>query len=920
MTPLTRLTKSFRTILYRNRVEQEMSEEISFHLEARTAELVSQGLTARQAVRQARIEFGPLETHKHDMRSAFGLHWFDDLRADFRYAVRVLRASPSFTAIAIFSLALAIGANTTIFSLANQMLYLRLSVPQPEQLRVLTLRGRTPLVIHSSWNSTNTEEDGYKKTDVFTYPTYRQLQAKNRTLNSIAAFMNLGRVNITANGNAQAGKAQLISGNFYTTLRVDPQLGRPILPSDDGTPESGSVALISDSFWSRAFGRNPSAVGSVLNVNGIDVTIIGVNPGGFTGAQSAQFSPEVFLPLSMVGELQQTFRKNPLADPTLWWVHLIARARPDSSAAQVSANLNSAFTAAVQGTLKINKGDNIPTVVVNDGSRGLNPNMSEFAQPLHVLLALTGLVLLLACVNIANLMLARAAAREREMSVRLALGASRTRVLRQILTESLLLSTLGGTLGLLLAFLCRNLLPGLIELPWHTDRTVVAFDWHVFGFAAAITITTGLLFGLLPAWRSSQGDLNRPLKEAGRSATRRRHAWTGKSIVAFQLALSTLLVASSALFLRTLINLSHVQPGFRTQGLLMVDLAASTKRYPGHRSVELTERIEAAFRAVPGVQAAAFANPPLLANSDSDTDFNLENDSYKKKHQSESIYPNYSRVGEQFLPMMNIPILYGRNFGTQDIATSAKVSIINQALARHYFPNQYPIGRRFDMGDGPDGKTKVFYTIIGVCGDTLYSSVRQPVKLLHFELYRQNDDAYGGTYLLSTTLPTNTLIPTLRQVVQRIDPDIPLTNIRTQEEQIDADLQQERLFASLTTGFGILALLLACVGIYGIMSYTVTQRTNEIGIRLALGAPRATVRAMVLRESTFLASAGVLTGLVVTMTLVRLVKTMLYGLQPLDPTSLVATALILLVVALAAGYIPAARASRVEPIKALRHE
>jgi len=902
MNPFTALTNRFRTILYRNRLEQEMSEEISFHLEAR-------------------IEFGALETHKHDMRSAFCLQWFDDLQADLRYAARVLRANRSFTAIAILSLALAIGANTTIFSLANQMLYLRLGVPHPEQLRILTLGGRAPLVIHSSWNSRNTEENGYKKTDVFTYPIYRQLQANNRTLSPIAAFMNLGRVNITANGEAQAGMAQLVSGNFYTELQIDPQLGRPILPSDDGSPIIGAVALISDSLWNRAFGRSPSAVGSLLNVNGIDVTIIGVNPRGFTGAQSAQSSPEVFLPLSMVAQLQQSFNgKNPLTDPTLWWVNLIARVQPKVSAAQVSANLNTAFTAAVQGTMKLNKGDNIPTVLVNDGSRGLNPNMSEFAQPLHVLLALAGLVLLLACANIANLMLARGTAREREMSVRLALGASRTRVLRQILTESLLISTLGGTFGLVLAFLGRNVLPALMELPWQTNRTMIAFNWQVFGFAAAITIATGLLFGLLPAWRSSQGDLNRSLKEAGRSATRRRHAWTGKSIVAFQLALSTLLVASSALFLRTLINLNHVQPGFRTQGLLMVDLAASTKRYPGHRSVELTERIEEAFRTIPGVQAVAFAKPPLLANEDSDTDFNVENDPYKKKHQSESIYPNYSRVGEQFLPMMNIRILRGRNFVTQDTASSAKVSIINQALARHYFPNQDPIGRRFNMGDGPDGKTKIFYTIIGVCADTLYSSVRQPVKLLHFELYRQNDDAYGGTYILSTTIATTTLIPTLRQTVQRIDPDIPLTNIRTQQEQIDADLQQERLFASLTTGFGILALLLACVGIYGIMSYTVTQRTNEIGIRLALGAPRATVRTMILGESTLLAIAGILTGLAVTLVMVRLVKTMLYGLRFLDPPSLIATALILLAVALAAGYIPAARASRVEPIEALRHE
>ena len=909
-----------RSVVGRERLEDSMEEEIRFHLEARAAALMAQGVPAREAARRARVEFGGVESHKDGMRSAFGVRWWDELLADVRYGSRILRTNRGFTAIAVVSLALAIGANTTIFSLANEMLYRRLGIPRAQELRLLTLRGRTPMVVHSSWGS-NYIEDGIETLDMFTYPVYRQLQAETRTLGPIVGFKDLWRVNITAGGEARSGDAQLVSGNFYNALEVKPQLGRPILPSDDGEPGTGAVAVISDGLWRRAFGASPAVLGRAMNVNGTTVTIVGVNPRGFTGAQAAQASPEVFMPLSMLSNLQQVFgTENPLSSADMWWVNLMARARPGVSPELAAANLNAVFTAAVQGTMQIKKGDHVPTVVIGDGSRGLNETAREFKQPVYVLLGLTGLVLLLACANIANLMLARATAREREMSVRLALGASRSRVLRQILTESLLISGLGGVLGLLLGYLGRDVLPRLMQASWQGNQTHIDFDWRVFLFAVAITVATGLLFGLLPAWRSSRGDVNTALKEAGRASSRRRRAWTGKLIVAFQVALSTLLVASSALFVRTLVNLDHVQTGMRSEGLIEFDLAPSAKRYPGRRSVEVVDRVEQALRAVPGVQGVAFAAPALLAGSQWNNGFDVEG-APQHKYTEDEASPYLSSVGEQFLPMMGIRILRGRNFGSQDTATSPRVSIINQTIARKFFPTMDPIGRRFSMSSGPEGKTKkTFYTIIGVCADTLYSQIRQPVLPLHFELYKQNDNALGGTVVVRTDEKASALVPTLRRVVQRIDPDLPLTSVRTQREQIDADLQSERMFASLTVGFGVLALLLACVGIYGVMAYTVTQRTNEIGIRLALGAPRGQVRAMVLREATGLAVAGVAVGLGVVLGLVQLVKSMLYGLQPRDPVSLGCTAVVLFGVAMVAGWIPAARASRVEPMQALRHE
>ncbi len=576
------------------------------------------------------------------------------------------------------------------------------------------------------------------------------------------------------------------------------------------------------------------------------------------------------------------------------------------STEQAAANLNAVFSAAVQGTIQVKPKEHIPTLLVEDGSHGLNPTSRDFAQPLHVLFGLTALMLLMACAKIANLMLSRATTGEREMSVRLALGAGRARVLRQTLTESLLLATLGGSGGLLLGYVGRSLLPDFMQAAWQGEPIHIAFDWPIFAFTAVLALGTGLLFGLLPALCSSTGDLGVSLKQTGRSASRRRGAWTGKLIVAFQIALSTLLVAASVLFLRTLLNLNQVHPGFRTAGLLEIELAPPAKRYPGRRSVEVTDQIEQALSAVPGVQAVTFADPPFLNGSQTNDDFNPEG--LPPRHLAEDhTYPSLSNVGEHFFSVLNIPILRGRNFGPQDTASANHVAIINQATARRYFATLDPIGRRFTMSDDPQTKIRTSYTIVGVCVDTLHEQIRARIQPLHFELYRQNKDTSGGTFILRTDANP---VPTLRRVVQHIVPDLPLTNIRPLQEQSDANLDQDCLFASLTTGFGILALLLACIGIYG-MAYKVTQRTNEIGIRLALGARRGQVRTMVLRESVWLALAGVTVGLATILALVQLVKTMLYGLQPRDPFSLAGTAFLLFSVAFIAAL--ATRSTRCPP-------
>jgi predicted permease len=840
------------------------------------------------------------------------------LLQDLSYAFRQFRKSLGFTAIAVISLALAIGANTTIFSFANQMLYLRLGVPHPEQLRNLVVHGDKHVAIHSSWGSSTEDPGGGFRTSSFTFPIYQQLRKQNTSLQDIFAYKQLYSVNVTAAGAAQAVKAELVSGNLYAQMQVRPQIGRAILPSDDTTPGTGTVALLSDAFWHRAFGGSNDVLGKTLTINNTLFTIIGVNSPGFTGPERASAtSAELFIPLSMISVLHPGTKSSDPLGPDLWWVQLMARAKPGVFDAQAEADLDVAINAAVRSTMTLKKDETVPLVSINDGSRGNSFSMGYFAKPLYLLLGFSGLVLLLACTNIANLMLSRATLRQREMSVRMALGAGRARILRQVLTESILLSLLGGIVGLFLGYLGRNFIPWLFSSPWEAgDLNSVAFDWRVFAFTSAITLATGILFGIAPAWRSTHTSINTALKEGSRSATRSRRAWSGKAIVGFQVALSTMLVLSAAFFVRTIINLNHINPGFNADHLYLVDVNPPAKQYPSPKDVVLDHRLEQAFAAIPGVQSATLADIPLVADSMSNSSFTVEND--KQSHLSDDDKVSYyDDVGSDFFSTMQIPLLGGRSFNAQDTETSAPVSVINQALARKFFPNSNPIGKRFCVGNSPDAK---WIEIIGIAADTRYSDLRTAPPPLHFDLYRQETEIGSITYIIRSPLAPAQLIPALRNAAKQIDPDLPLNNIRSQQQQIEAVMQQERTFASLTVGFGFLALCLACVGIYGIMAYTVSQRTNEIGIRLALGAARDHIRSIVLRETAWLAAIGVVLGLAATLALAKLIQSMLYGLKPTDPLTLGISVLVLLLVALIAGWIPAYRASQINPIDALRSE
>jgi predicted permease len=915
MSPLrsfpARVRSWLRAVTSRSRFDHEMDAELAFHLEQYAADLVRSGLPHKEAARRARIELGGIAVQKEEMRASLGLRLWDDLRADLRYAVRMLLKSPGFTAIAVGSLALGIGANTTIFTIAKQLLMERLAVPHPEELRLFTWIGGDKVVVHSGWGSWDSLPGGLTTCSSFSYPVYQQLRNQNHSLSDLFAFKDISRVNATMDGRADVLQAEMVSGNYYQQLQVQPTLGRAIQPSDDAKSGSGAVAIISYGLWQRRFGGSPSVIGKSITVNTAPFTVIGVNPQRFTGAKDVQNSPDIFLPFSMEPLLLARAQGSFLVDHDFWWMQIMARMPPGVSEPTAQAALDTFLNAAVRATMTVGKDDEIPRLALVDGSRGLNFAGKQFAQPVYVLMSLTGLVLLLACANIANMLLARSAARQREMCVRLALGAGRSRILRQVLVESLLLSGLGGVAGLMLGYFARNAIPHMLSNSWEQIPFVARFDWRVFAFTAGISIITGLLFGVAPAWQATRTQVNSGLKDNALTATQRRKGFAGKAIVAFQIALSTLLVVGAFLFVRTLANLQAVDPGFRPERLLLFEIDPPESRYPAQKDVALFRQIEQKLSTIPGVTAVTLSSEPLIANSMSNDHFLPVGLSVSDK--KPTAYVNI--VGSTFFNTMGIPIVAGRGFSNADTETSLRVAVVNQALARKFFPNTNPVGKTFSTGE----KDPVVQ-IVGVSADAKYDSLRRPAPPTFYEPYRQQIRPMDMTYEVQTGMKPESIAAAARAVVQSIDKDLPLIDVRTQVEQIDETIQQERIFADLTAGFGILALTLASIGIYGIMAYSVARRTNEIGIRLALGAQARQILTMVLGEASWLAVTGVAFGLGAALLFTRFLGSMLFGLKPNDPITMVASAALLFAVALLAGFVPARRASSVQPMEALRHE
>ncbi len=601
-------------------INAQVDEELRFHMDSYAEDLMRSGVAPDEAMRRARVELGSALTTRENCRQAWGARWWDELRQDLRYAFRMLARSPGFTAIAVSSLALGIGMNTVIFSAAQHMLLDRLSVPHPEQLRLFAWTEPKDGVVENMWGEFDTLAEGGERSTSFSFPVYQQLRNENRALADVFAFKPYGRMTATISGRAESADTEMVSGNYYSTLGVQPQLGRAIQDSDDREEGSGPVVVISDKFWTRAFGRATDVIGKTLLLNATPMTIIGVNPPSFTGAYSAQTSPDIFLPFSMQALVDpQTFDpddpRSLLVNKKMWWVLVMGRVKPGNADATTAAALNVQFNAAVHATMTVKKDSQIPRLQLEDGSRGQNPNADELQKPMIVLMGLGGFVLLLACANLANLLLARAGARQREISVRMALGAERGRIVRQMMTESMLLSAMGGAAGLLLAWATRNLIPRLLSESWNPPAFSARFSWQIFAFAAAISLITGLIFGLAPTWQATRTQVSSGLKDSGQTVTRRRRGLAGKTIVVTQVALSMLLVVGAGLFVQTLVRLGHTPTGFRSHNMLLFGVELPATRYPGATSIPLMRQVEQKLGTVPGAESATLIAIPLLSGN-----------------------------------------------------------------------------------------------------------------------------------------------------------------------------------------------------------------------------------------------------------------------------------------------------------------
>lgn len=908
------LKAKFSALFGQKKADADFDDEMQAHLQLLTARFVSRGMRPEEAASAARRQFGNatlLQQSRRELRTFLSLK---TLGRDLRFGARQLRRSPSLTVIAIVSLALGIGANTAIFTIAKKVLLDTLPVAQPHELRMLTWVSGHERPVPPVWGDVSSTENGGLVSTSFSYPVLEQLRKKTEVFQDLIAFKDIA-MTATVDKTSELISGEMVSGNAFSGLGIKPILGRPLTLADDAGPGKSPVAVISESYWVTRFARSSSVLGKTISLNGVPVTIVGVSPARFTGLQMDSIT-QVFMPLSMqplFAPRAQGTGVSLLNDPQSWWVLILMRLRPDVPEARAQAELDVVLRQTAMATLPSAKGLDQLHLKFQPGARGLDYLQGEFAKPSYVLLALAGLVLLLACVNLANLLLARAATRQREMSTRLALGAGRAHILRQVLTESLLLSGLGGAAGLVLGYFGRNAIPRLLTDPWRPARMQVDFDWRVLLFTAGISLATGILFGMVPAWQATRADVNTAIKDTSHATANRHRMWFGKGLVVVQIALSTILLIGAGLFVRTLVNLGHTPLGFRADHILLFQVNPPLSRYDDARMIRLYQQLQEKFAAIPGVRSVTMSNIAIIGDGHSGDSFHVSGTPVRKDE--ERVQTN--GVGTDFFETMGIPILQGRGFNAQDTPTSPKVAVINRALAQQFFPNENPIGRAFET-DPEDAAGPV--EIVGIAADTRYADLRSPTPPTFYLSYQQQLTAGRRVVEMRTAAEPASVVSQARAAIASLDRDLPLINVRTMTEQIDATMSGERIFAQLTSGFGILALVLASIGIYGIMAYTVARRTSEIGIRMALGARPEQVLGMVLREVSWMALTGVALGVGGALWLTRFVNAMLYGLTGTDPLISAGSGVLLIVIALVAGFGPARRASKVDPILALRHE
>jgi predicted permease len=845
---------------------------------------------------------------------------------DLRYGVRMLLHAKGWTAVVVVSLALGIGANTAIFSAINGMLLTKIPVQDPDTLVRLRFVGRNQMATSSSDYGFSRRAAGENVRTTFSYPMYQQFLKDNQTMSDMLACAPAGRVNVVVNGQAELATAFLATGNYYRVLGVNARLGRVFVPEDD-SPTAPPVAVISERYWRSRFGSDPAVIGKVVSANTVQVTIVGVLPSEFTGIQQPVAEPaDISFPVNLDPQISPAPPINGVVlhrinQPTNWWLQVMGRLKPGVSAAQVQGNLGGVFQATAKAGLdsylggldaKTRAQSNnqnrtaVPQLRVESGARGIYDVNDTDLRAVRILTGIVALVLLIVCANVANLLLSRATARQKEISLRLSMGATRGRLVGQLLVESLLLASIGGVLGIAVGYWGKRLLPGAPGQP-------APLDWHVLAFVAAVTAITGVAFGIAPALRATRADINSVLKETSRSVVGSRSV-LGKSLLVVQVAISLVLLTGAGLFLRTLDNLRAVDVGFNPRNLVLFRVNPQLNGYDEQRSGALYRDMMEQLRSIAGVAGVALSNPALLTGNVNQSSIFVQGRTYEIGVQPDSI--NRLVVSPNFFDVMGIPLTTGRGFTeNENSATAPKVAVINNAAAKKYFPNLNPIGQRF----GSTLETRDQIEVVGLVRDAKYDSVRDEVPPTMYVPYRQ---ARMGTptFAVRTAGDPLAAIGAIREVVRRIDPNVPMVDVSTQMEQVERRFAQEKIFAQAYTLFGALAVVLAAVGLFGVMSYNVARRTNEIGIRLALGARREHVLRATMRESLVLVIGGVAIGVAIVFAASRFVASLLFGVPHNDALSIALAIAVMGGVATFAAYLPARRASRVDPMVALRYE
>jgi predicted permease len=884
-----------------------------------------------------------------------------DLAQDLRYALRQLRKSPGFTTVALLTLALGIGANTAIFSFIDAVLLRELPVKDPQQVVVFvwSARGHPKLQGHSDYG--DCANRAYSDCS-FSIPFFKAIRGQNGAFSGTAAFAGPIDVDLTGNGSATIAAGTYVSGDFFSTLGVTTLIGRPLTPSDD-MPSAPPAIVLNYAYWVRAFGSDRSAIGRTVRLDNTTATIVGVADPHFTNLTPGKLQ-DFFMPLALSDRVRGEWwgNDNRLTNANHWWIAMLGRLKPGITIGQAEAAATTIFrNAMLHGATPVFKEADAPEIQLVPAQSGLNGETSGWVAALYTSLTIVGFILLIACANVAGLTLARSARRQKEMAVRLALGAGRGRLIRQLLTESLLLSLAGGFLGVLLAFWGIGSMVGIISRGrGEPFPFVIGLDWRVLTFAVAVTFITAILFGLAPAMRSSRVDLTPSLKESASSAPEvvantARWFRLGDALVIAQVALSIIVLIGAGLLVRTLRNLQTLNPGFDARNILLFNIDPAIAGYTNRQTQQLYSDLKRRFAALPGVISASYSTDALLDGGWSGTEVHLDSAPPKQDIDTKEL-----RVGLEFFSTMRIPILAGRAFTSADFdaaiaADSAQLAVrharaatrasspsagvsaalsaaqsaydhtapvpvlINETFAKKFLRDRNPIGMHMGGAQTSDDEAQrpgPGYTIIGIAGDTKYAHPRADVAPVMF-LPLVSNSAYFE--LRSAANPT-ALVKTVRDIVFRVADNLPLTHVRTQTEQIEDMLSQERLMSRLSSFYGAVALLLACIGLYGLLSYEVTRRTREIGIRMALGAEPRDLLRFVVGQGILLVVVGTVIGIAAAMGVTRFMSAMLYGIRANDPVTFAAVAILLTLVALLACVIPARRAMLVDPNVALRYE